>query len=160
MPADTISSLRVNHVSIAVRDLNEAIDWYSSVLGLEPGRRTRFDAPGLNGENAFLERPGIRIELWALDAVEPIPDERRDPHSDLLRCGTKHVAFEVADLQSLLNHFVAARVDIAGVQREPRGPMRYEEHPEDSADPSRPPARGAFIRDPGGTLIEILQAAP
>jgi len=149
--------LAINHISIAVRNLDEAIEWYSDVFGLELLRRTRFDLHELSGESAFVRRGDIQIELWSLDEVRPVPPERRDPHSDLLTCGTKHLAFEVSDVQETIDELVARQVDIAGVQRVPRGAMVQESHPESAAGPDRAPARAAFVRDPSGTLIELLQ---
>ncbi len=159
MKSSPFASIRMNHFSIAVRDLDQALQWYGDVFGLELERRNRFDAPDLRGENAFLGRDGIRLELWSLDAVRPVPAERREPNSDLLTCGTKHIAFEVDGLQQLLDELVPLGIDIATVQRRPGEPHEHEAHPESSADRARPAAYAAFIRDPEGTLIELLDPA-
>jgi hypothetical protein len=47
-------------------------------------------------------------------------------------------------------------VDIAAVQRDFTQPMVQEENPSTGADRSRKPAVAAFIRDPAGTLIELI----
>lgn len=159
MASSPFARLRLNHLSIAVRDLDEAIEWYADLFGLTLDQRTRFDKPELQGENAFLSRAEIRLELWALDAAQPVPDDRQEPNSDLLTCGTKHIAFEVDGLQELLDELVERRIDIASVQRKPGEPQLREAHPESTAVPGRPPAYAAFIRDPQGTLIELLDPA-
>jgi hypothetical protein len=51
---------------------------------------------------------------------------------------------------------VRERVDIAAIQRSPHEPMRPEADP---LQPGLPPPFAMFIRDPGGTLIELLDAA-
>jgi catechol 2,3-dioxygenase-like lactoylglutathione lyase family enzyme len=152
-------SLQMNHFSVAVRDLDEALQWYRDLFGMALERRTRFDAADLQGENAFIYRDGIRLELWALDDVASLPVERREPNSDLLTCGTKHIAFEVSGLQAVLDELVVRGIDIATVQRIPGQPHVHEEHPEAAYDPGRKPAYASFIRDPQGTLIELLDPA-
>jgi len=59
-------------------------------------------------------------------------------------------------LQSHLSELVRRGVDIAAIQREPTEPMQGEINP---AAPNDRPAFAAFIRDPAGTLIELLDHA-
>ena len=98
-------------------------------------------------------REGLRIELWQIAGGAPVPLNRREPDMDLRTGGTKHVALLVADLQSCLRELIARGVDVAAVQRNPTEPMMSEQNP---LDPAKPPAFAAFIRDPAGTLIELL----
>ena len=56
----------------------------------------------------------------------------------------------------VLDELVKKGVDIAAVQRDFAQPMVHEENPSMSADQSRKPAVAAFIRDPAGTLIELI----
>ena len=156
MSASPFPTLQMNHFSVAVRDLDEALQWYCDLFGMDLERRMRFDSADLAGENAFIYRDGVRLELWALDDVADLPAERREPNSDLLTCGTKHIAFEVPGLQGVLDELVVRGIDIATVQRIPGQPHVHEEHPEAGHDPGRKPAYAAFIRDPQGTLIELL----
>jgi catechol 2,3-dioxygenase-like lactoylglutathione lyase family enzyme len=66
------------------------------------------------------------------------------------------MAFRVPDLQSHLLELVRRGIDIAAVQRDPTEPMQAEVNP---AAPNGRPAFAAFIRDPAGTLIELLDHA-
>ena len=66
------------------------------------------------------------------------------------------MAFRVPDLQSHLPELVKCGVDIAAVQRDPTEPMQGEINP---AAASERPAFATFIRDPAGTLIELLDHA-
>ncbi|MBS0613890.1 MAG: VOC family protein [Proteobacteria bacterium] len=145
--------LHIHHISIAVRDLDEAIEWYGRVLGFGEARRFRIEA--LNADLAFVRRGNLRLELWHLASAEPIPPERLEPNTDLLKGGTKHFGFTATNLGECLKRFVEQGVDIAAVQRSPAEPMRADADPLHS-DP-RPPF-AMFIRDPGGTLIEVLDA--
>jgi hypothetical protein len=56
-------------------------------------------------------------------------------------------------LQSCLADLVAHGVDIAAIQRDPREPMRAELDP---LAPGKAAAFALFVRDPFGTLIELL----
>jgi methylmalonyl-CoA/ethylmalonyl-CoA epimerase len=150
-----LPELKLHHFSIAVQDLDESIRWYEEIFGLKVERQGSLSSPEITGRNAFLVRDGIRLELWSVQGAVPVPDQRRVPNTDLLTGGTKHIAFEVGDLQSVVDELVRRKVDIATVQRSPTEPHLFEEHPETEADNPRPAAFAAFIRDPDGTLIEL-----
>jgi methylmalonyl-CoA/ethylmalonyl-CoA epimerase len=146
-------SLAIHHVSVAVPNLDAAIGWYGRILGFADPQRFQIGELGARG--AFLRRGTLRLELWQLDGAAPVPAQRREPNTDLLTCGTKHMALTVQDLGAVLARFVREGVDIAAIQRAPTLPMRQE------AEPLRAgatPPFAMFIRDPGGTLIEILDA--
>jgi methylmalonyl-CoA/ethylmalonyl-CoA epimerase len=146
-----IPDLLPHHVSIAVPDMEQAISWYAAILGFEV--ELRFHVAGIPADGAFLRRPELRIELWCAHGVQPVPAERRVPDADLRTAGTKHMAFAVPNLQGRLPELVRRGVDIAALQRSPTEPMRPE------ADPlaaGKPPVFALFMRDPAGTLIELL----
>jgi methylmalonyl-CoA/ethylmalonyl-CoA epimerase len=154
MSSPAIPVLHQHHVSISVPDIEEAISWYGEILGFEV--HSRFDIAAIPAQGAFLRRDAHWIELWQVGAGARVPDSRKNPDTDLLGGGTKHVAFRVPDLQSHLSKLVSRGVDIAAVQRDPTEPMQAEIDP---AAPNARPAFAAFIRDPAGTLIELLDHA-
>lgn len=131
--------------------MEQAIAWYSSIFGFEVERR--FHVPGIPADGAFLRRPELRIELWCAVGVEPVPEQRKVPDMDLRTAGTKHVGFTVPNLQAQLAELVNRGVDIAAVQRRRGEPMRPDPEP---LAPGKPPVFAVFIRDPAGTLIELL----
>jgi methylmalonyl-CoA/ethylmalonyl-CoA epimerase len=142
----------VHHVSISIPDIETAIDWYGRVFGFAVDKRFAIDA--IPAQGAFLERDGLRLELWQAGTGASVSPARREPNTDLFEGGTKHVAFAVDDLQGQLEALHEAGVDIAAIQRHPTMPMQVESMP-----PAQdPPAFAAFIRDPFGTLIELLEA--
>ena len=151
-----LPALKLHHFSIAVRDLDESIRWYEAIFGLRLERQGSLSSPEITGRNAFLARDGIRVELWSLDGAAPVPAERLEPNTDLLTGGTKHIAFEVDGLQSVVDELVRRGVDIATVQRNQGEPHLFEEHPETEPGTGKGPAFAAFVRDPDGTLIELL----
>jgi len=146
-----LPQIAIHHFSVSVPDLEGSIAWYSEILGFAV--ESRFEIEPLSAKAAFLKRGDLRLELWQVSGGEPVPESRRDPNSDLRTAGTKHVAFAVANLQRCLAELVKRGVDIAAVQRDPAEPMLPDPDP---AAPGKTPAFAAFIRDPGGTLIELL----
>jgi len=155
-PRRVLPALKLHHFSISVRDLDESIQWYEAVLGMKLERIGSLASPEITGRNAFLVRDGLRVEMWALEGAAPVPPERLAPNTDLLTGGTKHIGFEVDNLQSVIDEMVRQGVDIATVQRHRGEPHLFEEHPETEPGKSKKPAFAAFIRDPNGALIELL----
>ena len=154
MSAPVLPELAVHHVSISVPDLEAAIAWYGEILGFKVQFRMGIESIGAKG--AFIRRGNLRLELWQMAGGSQVPPGRREPNSDLQTGGTKHVAFAVDDLQACLEELARRGVDIAAVQRDPAQPMLPD------ADPlgkDKPPAFAAFIRDPAGVLIELIDAA-
>lgn len=143
--------IAAHHFSVSVPDLEAAIAWYADIFGFAV--EARFEVNAIPAKAAFLRSPALRLELWQALGSAPVPEERRNPNSDLKTCGTKHIAFAVPDLQFCLEELVRRGVDIAAVQRHPTEPMQPDTDP---LAPGKPPAFAAFIRDPAGTLIELI----
>jgi len=136
-----------HHVSYSVPDIEAAIRFWRDVFGFE--LTARFDVAAIGGKGAFLASPALRIELWEVDGAAPVPEERKAPNSDLKTAGTKHLAFQVTDLPAALNRLAEAGIGVVAVQAAPTEPMRPYAGPVDKAF-------SAFIRDPFGSLIELL----
>ena len=154
MNPPAIPVLTPHHFSISVPDIEVAIAWYGEILGFHV--QSRFEITAIAAQGAFLRREELWIELWQIGTGASVPDCRKNPDSDLKAGGTKHIAFSVPNLQNQLVELVRREVDIAAVQRHPKEPMQPESNP---GDPRAPPAFAAFIRDPAGTLIELLDHA-
>ncbi len=83
---------KLNHVSIAVADIDEALRFYRDVLGLEVTRRLRL-------EDRELEVAFIKVGDTELELIKPLTDDstvarfldRRGP-------GLHHLCFEVDDV--------------------------------------------------------------
>jgi methylmalonyl-CoA epimerase len=127
----------VDHVGIAVRDLDAAVEHYRRTLGVEPGHRETLEVQGV--EAVFLEVGRSAIELMA-----PLhPDSPVGRFLDRRGEGFHHVAYRVGDLAATL-----ARLDGQGVRLVDRSP--------------REGARGtriAFVHPSsfGGVLVELVE---
>ncbi len=126
------------HVGISVSDLAVSVPWYETALGFHEVRRYR--AQPLGAWLCFLERDGFELELFQYDRPAPLPEERRHPNTDLQTLGTKHLAFRTDDLAGLMSTLEAMGADIAL-----RTTMAGKQV--------------CFVRDPDGSLIELIQPA-
>ena len=129
--------LEIDHVAIAVRDLDAAIGWYEATLGAHLAHRETVESDGV--EEALLEVAESFIQL-----LTPIVDT--SPVARFLERkgeGLHHVGYRVADCALAIEQMRAG------------GAVLIDEHP-------RPGSRGttvAFVhpRSSFGTLIELVQ---
>jgi methylmalonyl-CoA/ethylmalonyl-CoA epimerase len=128
---------RIHHVAVVVRSIEESLEFYRDLLGLDP--ETVTDIPSDHVRIAFLGVGESKVEL-----VEPT-DETTGVARFLASRGEgfHHVCFEVANLaESLL------RLEIDGVELIDTAPRRGAEGPV------------AFIhpRSGHGVLVELIEA--
>jgi lactoylglutathione lyase len=131
--------MRLHHAGISVPDLDRALEWYCGALGLEPG--FRFEVPPLGLRGAFaLGQGGGGVEL--LEQAGAVPGvSRPDPPSANAVHGFNHACFQVDDLDALYARLIERGA--AGVWA-----------PRDSPEPG---VRMAYVTDPDGNLIELIQ---
>ncbi|MGB9735567.1 MAG: methylmalonyl-CoA epimerase [bacterium] len=104
--------MRINHVAIVVRDLEEAITTYSQKLGFSLESRQRIDAEGI--EIAIMSLENAHIEL-----LMPIQEntgvakflEKRGE-------GLHHVCFEVDNIETLINSLQTSGIKL--IDKTPR----------------------------------------
>jgi methylmalonyl-CoA/ethylmalonyl-CoA epimerase len=129
--------LKPHHCGISVPDLEASIAWYRDMLGFSVKALMTLDAVG--AKIGFMRHGDFEIELFEVPGASLLPDDRRYPNRDLLTHGTKHIAFEVENLKSVVDTLKERGVNIAmDVTNMPDGKV-------------------AFIRDNTGTLIELLK---
>ena len=127
----------IDHVAIAVRDLDAAVDWYRDALGAEVEHRERVESDGV--EEAMLAVADSYVQL-----ITPTRDD--SPVARFLEKrgeGLHHIGYRVQDCGAALERMVQA------------GAIPIDEAP-------RPGSRDttiAFIHPKGsfGTLIELVE---
>jgi len=129
--------LGIDHVGIAVEDLEAAVEHYRRVFGIEPTHRERVEDQGV--EEVLFAVGGSDIQLLgALGAETPVGRflSRRGP-------GVHHVAYRVGDVASALEE----------LRRE--GVRRIDEVPRRGSAGSMI----AFVHPSGmgGVLVELVQ---
>jgi methylmalonyl-CoA/ethylmalonyl-CoA epimerase len=127
---------RIDHVGIAVADLDASVEHYRRTLGVEPVHREKVESQGV--EEVLLDVGGSYIQLLgALGPDTPIGRflQRQGP-------GVHHVGFRVNDVARALEHLRAEGVRLID-------------------DAPRPGSRGttiAFVhpKGMGGVLVELV----
>ncbi len=128
----------IDHVGIAVADLEAAVEHHRRVLGLEPAHREVVESQGVE-EVLFAVGDAYVQLLGALGPDTPVGRflERRGP-------GLHHVAYRVEDLAGALERLREGGVPL--IDEEPR--------------PGSRGTRIAFVhpRGTGGVLVELVEA--
>lgn len=128
---------QIDHVGIAVSDLDEAVEHYRRTFGVEPTHRERMDDQGVE-EVLFAVGESYVQLLGALGPRTPVGRflQRRGP-------GVHHVAYRVDSVADALDDLRAGGVPV--VDEEPRRGSRG--------------TRIAFVhpRGVGGVLVELVE---
>ncbi|MCI0637061.1 MAG: methylmalonyl-CoA epimerase [Actinobacteria bacterium] len=128
---------RIDHVGIAVPDLDAAVERYTRVFGLEPVHRERVEDQGVE-EVLFAAGESYVQLLGALGPDTPVGRflERRGP-------GVHHLGFRVPDVALALEELRAEGITL--IDERPRGGSRG--------------TTIAFVhpKDIGGVLVELVQ---
>ena len=133
---------RLDHVGLAVADLAAEASWFCEVFGLVRELALRVEPLDLSIEMLIHPDLGYRIELLHRPGPASVAHGKPDtPAEAALRRGYGHVAFDVTDLDAAYNRAVA---------RGARPVMAPCPSPE-------PGVRMAFVADPEGNLVELLQ---
>ena len=127
----------IDHIGIAVRDLDEQVSIHRDRLGL--ALEGVEEVPSQQVRVAFLATGGSRIELLASTS----PDGPIARHIDRRGEGLHHVAYRVADIRAAMAEAVAQGLQL--IDQEPR-----------------PGAHGTLVcflhpRSTGGVLTELVQ---
>jgi methylmalonyl-CoA/ethylmalonyl-CoA epimerase len=130
---------KLNHVAIAVPDLEAAVKIYRDTLGAKVSKAT--DQPDHGVTTVFVELPNTKIELlYPLGEASPIANFlKRNPAG-----GVHHLCYEVADIIAARDRLQAAGAAILG-----SGEPKIGAHGK--------PVLFLHPKDFCGTLVEIEQ---
>ncbi|GAA5194251.1 hypothetical protein GCM10023322_58140 [Rugosimonospora acidiphila] len=130
-----------DHVGLSVADLDAQRRFYGEALGLTEAEET-VDLPAAHVRTAILRAGnGLKIEL--IERRGSLPQEFADPFDGAGAQGYFHWAVYVEDLGAAFASVLAAGA------REVSAP----------ADAVRPGMRFAYVKDPEGNLLELIQPA-
>jgi glyoxylase I family protein len=125
------------HVGMTVSDMDRAIDFYCGLLGL----RLALRKTTAGGELAFLDAGGGMLEVAA--PAHEVARFRDVPHTE---AGMRHLTLAYDDVDTMFEFLEEAGVEIA-------------ERPRNAYN-SEMVRRVAFVRDPDGILVELIERAP
>ena len=132
-----------HHFAVTVSDLDRAVAFYRDTLGLDvlsefsvggDAFATGVGIDGASADFAHLGAGDARVEL-----VEYTPEGDDRPEGDLNQPGATHLGLEVDDLDSVYASLPESVEPIAEPQTTESG------------------TRICFLRDPDGTLVELLE---
>jgi len=132
-----IKLLNLDHVGIAVHDLDHTLDEYRIKYGVTPLYRETVSSQGV--EEAMIPLGGSFIQL-----LRPLgPDTPVGRFLDTRGEGVHHLAYAVADIEAALGHLKAQGASLVDSEARPGGGG----------------TRIAFVhpRDLAGTLIELVE---
>jgi methylmalonyl-CoA/ethylmalonyl-CoA epimerase len=128
---------RVDHVGIAVKDLNAGISFYEAAFGVKLAHRETVEEQGV-------EEAMFRVgESW-IQLLRPLgPDTPVGRYIEKRGEGVHHIGYGVADLKAVLEHLKGEGMQLidAEPRRGSRGSMVAFVHP----------------RSVGGVLVELVQ---
>jgi methylmalonyl-CoA/ethylmalonyl-CoA epimerase len=133
----TIEIGDIDHVGIAVEDLEASVELYRTALGVEPAHRERVEDQGV-------EEVLFRVGSSFIQLLAPIrPDSPVARSLDTRGPGVHHIAYRVKDLATALDHLRAQGVRL--IDDAPRVGSRN--------------TLIAFVhpRSMGGVLLELVQ---
>jgi len=141
--ADGIGLLRIDHIGVAVADLDEAIAFYSRVFGM---RCVHVEENAEQGVREAMLSVGPTPAGGCLQLLAPLsPDSTIAKFLDRHGPGVQQVAYTVAD------------VDAAGAALRERGVRLLYETPRRGTAGSR--INFVHPKDAGGVLVELVQPA-
>ncbi|MFL5816588.1 MAG: chorismate mutase [Conexibacter sp.] len=110
------SAMRIDHVAIAVRDLDAAIAYCGDVLGFELQERRQISGRISGMDSAVMEAGGVKFVLVQGDS----PESNVSRYIEAYGPGVQHVAIEVPDPQEAIDDLRARGADLlTGIIRGP-----------------------------------------
>lgn len=110
-------AVKIDHVAIAVRDLDEAIAFYQKQLGFELVERRRTDGEKTGMVSAVLRAGAIIIVLVQGTA----PESQVNRYIENYGPGVQHIAIEVRDVRKLMSELNHSGVEFSTTLIEGRG---------------------------------------
>ncbi|MFI9504269.1 methylmalonyl-CoA epimerase [Nocardia sp. NPDC052566] len=140
IPGDYV--IAVDHVGIAVPDLDAAIAWYADNLGMIETHREVNEGQGVH--EAMLSLPGAADDSTALQLLAPLNAESTiAKFIDRSGPGLQQLAYRVTDIDAVSAHLLA------------RGLRLLYEAPRSGTAGSR--INFIHPKDAGGVLIELVE---
>jgi glyoxylase I family protein len=132
-----VTLLGFEHVGTTTADMDRAIAFYRDLLGLT----LKLRKPSGGGEVAFLDAGGGMLEV-----VAPKDGAGRSRDVPLSEAGMRHITLAYDSVDAMFEKLEAAGVEIV-------------ERPRDAFN-TEIVRRVAFVRDPDGIIVELIERAP
>lgn len=107
-----MNAIRVDHTAVVVADMDEAVERYGRLWGLQPGLRT--EVPDQGVEIAFLAAGDTQLELIRPLSADSGVARFLDRHGESLH----HIGIAVEDIRTEIAALIEQGVEV--IDREPR----------------------------------------
>lgn len=98
--------MKIHHVSITVNDLEESRNFYDKFFGFSVYKE--FERKDLRAKAVFLKLKDFYMELWQFaDICQNVDDLK-----DIKIKGIRHIAFEVSDLDEIIENFKKNDIEV------------------------------------------------
>lgn len=125
------------HIGMTVSDMDRTIAFYCDLLGLRLALRKQ----NTDSELVFLDAGGGMLEI-----VAPAGGAGRFRDVPLAEAGMRHLTLAYDNVDAMVEQLAAAGVEIAETPRDAHNREMIK--------------RVAFVRDPDGILVELIERAP
>jgi glyoxylase I family protein len=141
------AGIRLTHVGLCVRDLDQSCEFYCDALGFEEIARMHIedsatakllDVPGLTLDLVYLHRDGFRLELLGYAGGQTLGEGGPRPMNAV---GFTHLSFRVDDPDSLI-----PRIERCGGRLWAERTVTFEGG-----------NRGFMVSDPDGNWLELIE---
>jgi len=130
-------NFKAHHVSLTVKNLKESIKWYQDIFNC----RLIHEYHSGEWNIALLSLDNFYIELIQSGKPLSLPSYRKNIMTDIKTVGTKHVCFQVNNLEETIKNLKKRSLKIAT-----------------NVDTAAFGGKFVFIKDCNGILIELYQA--
>src|SRR4051794_9544100 len=108
------SCVSIDHVAVAVNDLEEAIEWYSSNLGFQCVERRSTRGAQTEMLSAVMKAGSAVVVL-----VQGVgPDSQVSRFVERFGPGVQHLALQVTNLDVAIKHFTSAAAEIDVIEED------------------------------------------
>ena len=143
----------VHHVGVTVADIDASVAFWQRLLDAQPRNRRVLDGPQVG---TMVGYPGIRIDsCWldlpggvALELLQYLDRDERPYDPGTAHPGNVHLCLRVDDMDTAHDHALAC-----GARAVTGTPIEVGAGP-------RAGTRLAYLRDPDGVTIELVQPPP
>lgn len=125
------------HIGMTVSDMDRTIAFYCDLLGLRLALRKQ----NTDSELVFLDAGGGMLEI-----VAPASGAGRFRDVPITEAGMRHLTLAYDNVDAMVEQLAAAGVEIAETPRDAHNREMIK--------------RVAFVRDPDGILVELIERAP
>lgn len=106
-----LATLALYNIAFTVADLDQAVSWYTDILGFRLINRSVFEIPAGSATVAIMEGAGIRLELLHVPGGKKIEEMFAPVPMHLIPIGNKVIVFQVDDLKA-----ASGELEAKGVQ--------------------------------------------